>query len=176
MEKYTDKKDVVLKDGDIIDLHQTVNGESMFLVLTVSPLDIRYFNNPERLYEYSKEGMLEPCRFRGETEWEIIDNMSKHPNLSFLHLNTKPPITVVVGDTHLAKDIVKDKQIPEIKWVSSENRPVYGQVIIFNCAYGLCKGTFYNMGSGKVFVEDKKDDVVEWHDVFEWIPYPKDAS
>jgi hypothetical protein len=77
-EKYVDKNGVVLKNGDIIDLHQTVNGQNIFLVLSVSPLDIRYGNDYERRYEYDKEEMLEVSRFCGTTGWEIVDHVSKH--------------------------------------------------------------------------------------------------
>jgi hypothetical protein len=62
-------------DGDIIDIHQTVNGQSLFLILRTDPLDIRYLHELTREYEYDKEGLLEPCRFSGETSFEVIENI-----------------------------------------------------------------------------------------------------
>jgi hypothetical protein len=72
MTTYLDKNQTELKNGDIIDIHQTVNGQNIFIVLNVSPLDIRYtFDVP---YEYDKEELLSPSKFTGEVEWEIINS------------------------------------------------------------------------------------------------------
>lgn len=67
-----DKNEVELKPGDTIDLHQTVNGQSLFIVQSVEPLEIVYHHNPTRHYEYDKHAMLAPDRYTGETTWEII--------------------------------------------------------------------------------------------------------
>jgi hypothetical protein len=64
-----------LKNGDVIDLHQTVNGQNLFVVFTIEPLDIRYAHNVTRKYEYDKEEMLAPSRFTNEVEWEIVNNL-----------------------------------------------------------------------------------------------------
>jgi hypothetical protein len=64
-----------LKNGDVIDLHQTVNGQNLFVVFTIEPLDIRYAHDVTRKYEYDKEEMLAPSRFTGEVEWEIFNNL-----------------------------------------------------------------------------------------------------
>ena len=61
-----------LKNGDIIDIHQTVNGRDKFIVLTVDPLCIVYAYDRECKYEYNQEDLLKPCVFSGETDWEII--------------------------------------------------------------------------------------------------------
>jgi hypothetical protein len=53
--KYLDTNQEELKKGDIINLHQTVNGQNMFVVLNTEPLDIRYAHDLQRLYEYDKE-------------------------------------------------------------------------------------------------------------------------
>ena len=65
-----DKNNIKLKDTDIIDIGQTVNGQSQFIILTLEPLDIRYANDANRRYEYDKEDLLAP--FMGEPTFEII--------------------------------------------------------------------------------------------------------
>ena len=70
-----DKNEKEITKGDIINLHQTVNGQNLFVVLNVNPLDIRYAHDLLREYEYDKVEMLAPSRFIGETEWEIINNI-----------------------------------------------------------------------------------------------------
>jgi len=64
-----------LKNGDVIDLHQTVNGQNLFVVFTIEPLDIRYAHDVTRKYEYDKEEMLAFSRFTSEVEWEIVNNL-----------------------------------------------------------------------------------------------------
>ena len=73
--KHKDLIDKELKNGDIIDLHQTVNGQNIFIVLDVETLDIRYIHDFNYKYQYSAIDMLKPCQFRGDTEWEIIGNI-----------------------------------------------------------------------------------------------------
>lgn len=73
--KRFDINDRELKSGDIIDLHQTVNGQNLFVVLTIEPLDIRYAYDVTLKYEYNKEEMLAPSKFTGEVEWEIVNNL-----------------------------------------------------------------------------------------------------
>jgi hypothetical protein len=73
--KNLDRNENEITKGDIINLHQTVNGQNLFVVLNVSPLDIRYAHDLLREYEYDKVEMLAPSRFTGETEWEIINNI-----------------------------------------------------------------------------------------------------
>ena len=73
--KYLDRNQDELKKGDIINLHQTVNGQNMFVVLNTEPLDIRYAHDLQRIYEYDKEEMLSPSRFTGEVDWEIVNNL-----------------------------------------------------------------------------------------------------
>lgn len=70
-----DKFDIELKQGDVIDLHQTVNGQNVFVILSLRPLDIRYGHDVHRRYEYDMRELLEPTTFDGETEFEIIDNI-----------------------------------------------------------------------------------------------------
>lgn len=74
---YFDKNGIEVKDGDVIDLHQTVNGSGQFVIKTVNPLDIRYSYDTDRFYEYDQEELLKPCKYSGLTEYEIISNINK---------------------------------------------------------------------------------------------------
>ena len=62
-----------LKDGDIINIHQTVNGENLFIVLNClkDELDIRYGFDISRKYEYDKTDLL-----TNDVDWEIIANIN----------------------------------------------------------------------------------------------------
>lgn len=71
--KHYDREGIELKDGDVIDLHQTVNGHNLFKIISLNPLDIRYNFDLTYKYQYDKEDLLKPCRYSGETEFEIID-------------------------------------------------------------------------------------------------------
>ena len=68
---FYDKNNVLLKNGDVIDLHQTVNGHNLFVVLDIKSLDVRY-KSDFRKYEYDTKSLLEDSLFG--PEWEIIDN------------------------------------------------------------------------------------------------------
>ena len=70
-----DKNGKKVTNGDIIDLHQTVNGQNFFVVLKTDPLDIRYAHDITRKYEYDKEELFKPCEYSGEVEYEIISNI-----------------------------------------------------------------------------------------------------
>lgn len=70
-----DKNDIELKKGDIFNIHQTVNGQNLFVILNVEKLDVRYVYDICRKYEYDVESLLEPCSFTGESEFEIIGNI-----------------------------------------------------------------------------------------------------
>lgn len=72
--KFYDKNNIEVKAGDVIDLHQTVNGESKFLIESLDPLDIRYRYDANRKYEYDKVDLLSPSMLTGETEYEIIEH------------------------------------------------------------------------------------------------------
>jgi hypothetical protein len=75
-----DKNDIELQRGDIIDIHQTVNGQNLFIVFNIIPcLDIRYNYDFNRKYEYNQEDLLiKPMfSFTDEPEWEIVGNIFK---------------------------------------------------------------------------------------------------
>ena len=67
-----------LKDGDIVDMHQTIDGENVFLVYSVNPLDVRFRYNTRRKYQdrYDVNSLLAPCRYSGDVDWEIIGNIT----------------------------------------------------------------------------------------------------
>lgn len=85
--KYLDKHNKELKNGDIINLHQTVNGEDIFIVfdgktftfdaetsvLDSDTLDIRYRRNLTYEYEYDKQELLTDNY--DNIEWEIVGNI-----------------------------------------------------------------------------------------------------
>lgn len=73
--KYLDRNNKEIFKGAIINMHQTINGQKLFVILNIEPLDIRYANDLSREYEYDKEDMLSPSSFTGETEWEIIEDI-----------------------------------------------------------------------------------------------------
>lgn len=73
--KLRDINDREVKNGDVIDLHQTVNGQNLFIVFKTEPLDIRYANEITREYEYDKEELFKPCKYSGEVKYEIVSNI-----------------------------------------------------------------------------------------------------
>lgn len=80
MNKYKDKNDIVLKNGDVINIHQTVNGCNIFVVLKVDDeLDIRYGYDLTRKYEYDKIDLISNTHeLIQEVEFEIINNVYKY--------------------------------------------------------------------------------------------------
>jgi hypothetical protein len=76
MSKRIDINGKELSNGDIIDIHQTVNGQNLFVILDVATLDIRYHNDIDREYEYDKRELLGSDRFTGEPDFEIIGNIN----------------------------------------------------------------------------------------------------
>lgn len=62
-----------LEVGNVFDIYQTVNGQNLFYVAGLGPLDIRYNLDRSRIYEYNKYDLISPCRFTGESEFTIIE-------------------------------------------------------------------------------------------------------
>lgn len=78
--KINDKNDKLLSNGDIIDLHQTVNGQNLFIIISMTPLDIRYAHDIGRKYEYDTIDLLKPDSLNGSVEFEIIGNIKEFIN------------------------------------------------------------------------------------------------
>jgi hypothetical protein len=64
-----------LNNMDVIDIHQTVNGQNLFVVLDVETLDVRYFHDLDCKYEYDVQELFRACRFTGEVEFEIVNTL-----------------------------------------------------------------------------------------------------
>ena len=67
-----DKNGIELKDGCVIDINQTVNGQSRFFVKSVIPMDVYYDYDRSRQYEYDMSELVSPCRFTGEVDFEVV--------------------------------------------------------------------------------------------------------
>jgi len=74
---FYDKNNNMLKDGDIIDIHQTINGQRKFYIKSLSPLDIRYLYDLNKKYEYDKIELISPGMY-GDIEMEIIDDIENY--------------------------------------------------------------------------------------------------
>lgn len=72
---YFDINDRQLKKFDIIDIHQSVNGQSEFVVYDVENLDIRYYYDTSVQYEYDPNELLAEDKYQGTTTFEIIGNL-----------------------------------------------------------------------------------------------------
>ena len=68
---------IELKVGDIIELFQTVNGQSKFVINSIDPIDISYECDTNRKYEYDMNSLLAPSYYTGEVEWEIVGSIIK---------------------------------------------------------------------------------------------------
>ena len=104
--KYFNKNGVELKDGDIFDIHQTVNGRNLFLAVTVEPLDIEYAEIPGYKYEYDKEDLLAVCPTEGVAEFEIVGNIKTLPlslSISTKITESKNKLTTIVKQNILDK-------------------------------------------------------------------------
>lgn len=75
---FFDKNGIKLKNGDIININQTVNGVNLFAVLDVNinNLDIRYLHDFEYKYQYDMLDLISPNKLNGDIEFEIVGNVS----------------------------------------------------------------------------------------------------
>ena len=74
--RYEDQDGKQLTNGDIIDIDQSVNGQSEFIVLNTNPLDIRYRFDINYKYEYDESELL--IGMCGEPGFTIIGNVNKN--------------------------------------------------------------------------------------------------
>lgn len=108
-----DVNDKELQVGDIIDLHQTVDGQNLFVIASLSPLDVRYHYDMTRRYQYDQKALLAPCRHSGEVEYEIVGHVDSIPLVSIPeNMVDKIMATVAVGKPILEKfNKLRDKEI-----------------------------------------------------------------
>ncbi len=71
-----DKNEIEVKNGSVINLHQTINGENIFVVLDVKELDVRYGFDLSRKYEYDVNNLFVPDKFTGEVDYEIVGDLN----------------------------------------------------------------------------------------------------
>jgi hypothetical protein len=76
--QHIDRNDKTLRVGDVIDIHQTVNGQNLFIVMSLDPMDIWYVNGIGRRYEYDLIELLTPCKYSGEASFTIVRNIYDH--------------------------------------------------------------------------------------------------
>lgn len=61
------------------------------------------------------------------------------------------------------------------EWLDPEKeRPKAGSEIIFIDAVGMYRGVYHVTRSGVVHVHGNKSDCIEWENIYQWIPYPKE--
>lgn len=76
----TDKNGKDIYEGDILDIGQTVNGQSKFVIMdTIGRYDVRYAHDLSLRYEYDVYDLLD-C-FNEEKDAEIIGNIHENPEL-----------------------------------------------------------------------------------------------
>ncbi len=81
MDDIYDCNNVAIQNGDIIDIHQTVNGENLFIILNMddrNDIDARYARAPWLKYEYNVRELLDDtvtAEFTISTEIEIVGNI-----------------------------------------------------------------------------------------------------
>lgn len=70
-----DRNDNKVVDGSVINMHQTINGQNLFIIKTLNPLDVRYFFDIDYKYEYDKENLVAPCELYGDVTFEVVANL-----------------------------------------------------------------------------------------------------
>ena len=73
---FLDKNGIELQSGSVINIHQTVNGENLFVMLDIQKLDLRYGFNLAYEYQYAVTDLLSPNHFNGDIEWEIVGSLN----------------------------------------------------------------------------------------------------
>jgi hypothetical protein len=113
-----------LKDCDIIDIHQTVNGVNTFLICVRNDkvVNIKYWidNSIWRDYEYNQDELLEPGRYSGVSEFTIIDNAKNHPVKFYEHpLESKKETK---DDYQAFKEVMESNHIEQMKNINPPHK------------------------------------------------------
>lgn len=72
---FIDKAGKQVSNGDVINIHQTVNGENLFVMLDLDELDLRYAFDMSYKYQYSVIDLLKSDRLNGGVEWGIVGSL-----------------------------------------------------------------------------------------------------
>lgn len=75
--KYIDCNNKVIKNGDILTLHQTINGEEFFIMVDVDSFDMRYGRDISIRYQYDVGEFLR-SNTNGELDVMIVGNIHDH--------------------------------------------------------------------------------------------------
>lgn len=78
MKEFINAHYTKIKIGDIFNIHQTVNGCSKFILVSLDPIDIRYIFDFSYKYEYDLKELLDI------EELEVMGNIDVY--LNFLKL------------------------------------------------------------------------------------------
>ena len=79
-----DKNGVEVFDGDVLDIHQTVNGCNIFIVCWGDlGWSVKYGVKmiTPRHYEYAISSFFAACEFTGEVDYEVIGNIYENPEI-----------------------------------------------------------------------------------------------
>ena len=71
--EYFDANNRKLSENDVINIKQTVNGNNLFRITSLNPLNIVYHESGLE-YEYDKNDLLSPSTLNGDVEWEIVSD------------------------------------------------------------------------------------------------------
>ena len=73
---FLDKNGIEAQNGSVINIHQTVNGENIFVMLDIQKLDLRYGFNLAYEYQYDVIDLLAPNSLNGDIDWEIVGSLN----------------------------------------------------------------------------------------------------
>lgn len=109
-----------IKNGDIIDINETVNGESKFIIVDLDNLDVRYHREPKRKYEYDVKELLGVHNKFGfiDTEIEIV-GLINNEYLNELR-EVKSKIDLKVLEERLDKQLGCETKESLSKWLKEK--------------------------------------------------------
>lgn len=161
--EWISKKDQLpegIKNGAVIDIQQTVNGENKFLVYgnSMMDLDIRYYHNPLLTYEYDKAELLAQSTIPGEVEFKVVGNIQEERIMEIIILNSLKNYTVYEGGQ-------LENIHPEIAYKMVENQIQQGNKIDLSV---FDKDLFTNKADGGFEWIESPEGVEFWENVIEF--------